>query len=514
MLKKSTPIFILLIALGFLFLFSYDSNVEASKNHKINGYVWSENIGWVSLNCYNEGIANKCLQTDYGVDYDTNTEKMSGFGWSEYGGWLCFGESCGQAGLNVAPDKTAPVIRITDNGLLTGWANWTALGNDGWMKLQGPKLTSASDSKYDCRNCAQLKGESSERCGFCFGDNELKYKGSGSICEQCKNCQNGVCDICSTCYQYGVGVDYSSNYLLGWGANFDAAEVGFGWLNFMIPQDANVNAPYVETVGGDIYGGVGLGSLFQGIAPIGKYNATYMLQSNGDIIHWSSACDEEGGCNTDDGWVNDSAGELKLPKKENNYRGTFGELDIKGLLAGQYGTVKKINSASQIENTLGGKVFYSNDDLTLNSSKTFLNSSGQTRAGGTIVVRGDLYLNSDSSYQSGTVKSLKNLVSVGWIVLKNNDGTGGNIYIDPTVQNLVGGFYAEGKIFTGTSGDTANERSLHVDGLMVAGGFKFERQFADFETKESAERIVYDGRALANPAPGFSDLTKALPVWK
>ena len=506
-------IFSLLVTCVFVLFFSYDSNVSASKNHKIGSYAWLENIGWVSLNCYNDGIANKCLQSDYGVDYDTNTNKMSGFGWSEYGGWLCFGESCGQAGLNVAPDKAAPVIRITDNGLLTGWANWTTLGEAGWLKLQGPKLTSASGAKYACKNCVKLKGESSERCGFCFGDNSLNLNGSGSICEQCQSCQVATCQSCSSCYQYGVGLDYSNNTLIGWGANYDATEVGFGWLHFRLPFDSNVNAPYLETIGGDIYGGAGIGSLFQGIAPIGKYNATYMIQSNGDIIHFASACEDEGYCEVA-GWVSDQMDQFNLPKQENNYRGSLGVLDIKGLLAGQHGKVGKIYTSSQIGNDLKGRVYYANDDLHVDAVKTFLNSSGATKASGTIVVRGDLYLEADSFYQAGTTKTLKNLASVGWIVLKKENGDGGNVYIDPAVENLVGSFFAEGKIFTGTTGDSATEKGLRVDGLMVASEFSFDRQFTDWETKEPAERIVYDGRVIANTPPGFADLTKALPVWK
>ena len=120
----------------------------------------------------------------------------------------------------------------------------------------------------------------------------------------------------------------------------------------------------------------------------------------------------------------------------------------------------------------------------------------------------------NSFYQSGAVKILKNLASVGWIVLKKENGDGGNIYIDPAVENLVGNFFAEGKIHTGTSGDSGTEKVLRIDGLMVASGFSFERQFTDWETKEPSERVVYDGRVIANTPPGFSDITKALPGWK
>ncbi len=53
---------------------------------------------------------------------------------------------------------------------------------------------------------------------------------------------------------------------------------------------------------------------------------------------------------------------------------------------------------------------------------------------------------------------------------------------------------------------------LKVNGLMVAKGFNFDRKY----TRDLApsERIVYDGRVLANTPPGLSDFTKTLPIYQ
>lgn len=486
------------------------SDLRAAKNHKVSGWAWSENIGWLSLNCYNDGLLNKCLSTDYGVDFDKNTRAVSGFAWSEYGGWVCFGKTCIEAGFTTAPDGSESAAGIVDNGLVSGFVNWTALAENGWLKLLGPAV-SLSDKKVSCRNCAKLKGETREQCGFCFTDKS--FNGAKAICENCKKCEFGECGSCSQCYQYGVGLDYSTNELVGWAWNENGDKTGFGWLQFHPATDkTTANAPYLQTVGGDVYAQKGIGGLSQGAAPEGVFNATYLLQSDGSIVHFSSAC--EGNENCEGGkWVENDAGALSLPKRETGYRAELGVIDLKGLFAGQYGEVKIISIASQISSFLKGRVYYSKNDLTVDSIKTFFNGTEQSGAG-TVIVKGDLYIKANLFYQNTTVKDVKKLTSIGWLVVKRDDGTGGNIYIAPNVTSVVGSFYAENKISTGTFGDPSNEQKLKVSGLMIAKEFAFERDYFNLETKEPSERVIYDGRVIANPAPGFQSLAKALPIWK
>jgi phosphoribosyl-AMP cyclohydrolase len=480
--------------------------VLANKNHKVTGWAWSKNIGWLSLNCYNEGLLNQCVSADYGLDYDKNSGELSGWSWSEYGGWVCFGSACLSVPLNLSPDALKPWAKIDSEGLLSGWANWVSLGGNGWVRLQGMEKSLAG-KKFACRNCASLKGTVGDSCGICFVNpfNE----GSSEICKNCLNCTNGICESCKTCFSYGTAIDFSNNTMLGWAWNNDKNDVGFGWLKFHPTQTKTLAfAPYLETVGGDIYAQKGIGSLYQGTAPDKKYNATYLVQSNGDIVHFSSQCETDVNC-VGTGWMTEEAGEFGVPKKENNYYNKMGGLDLKGILAGQYGGIEFIKNDWDIDNMLGGKVYYYNGDLNL-VNRDFLNGMSDISGAGTLIVKGNLRINGNLAYQNSAVTKLKNLASLGVVVLKKEDGTGGNIYIDPLVTSVVGSYLAENMIYTGTI-NGGIDSALQIDGLLIATGFKFERNVFNLETKAAAERVIYDGRVLTNTPPGFTDMGKALP---
>lgn len=62
-------------------------------------------------------------------------------------------------------------------------------------------------------------------------------------------------------------------------------------------------------------------------------------------------------------------------------------------------------------------------------------------AGSIIVIGGDVYIKNNLVYNSEKG-------SLGIIVIKDVDGNGGNVYIDPAVTNLVGGIYAEGSLIS------------------------------------------------------------------
>ncbi|MBU1132561.1 hypothetical protein KKC32_04955 [Patescibacteria group bacterium] len=506
--KIIAGLIILILAASCFVAFSY-LNVSAAKNHKINGWAWSENIGWVSLNCYNQGISNKCANSDYGIDYDKNSGEISGWGYSENGGWLCFGSACEDAGLAKSPDNEKPSAKINENGMISGWANWTVLNENGWLKLRGERKE-ISGSKADCKNCARLKDDSAETCGFCFARED--FGGSAEICSACGNCENNVCESCADCYSFGVAVDFAKNVLLGWGWNGDADNTGFGWLKFHPEQDkSKINPPYLQTIGGDIYSAEGIGSLYQPTAPAGKYNATYLLQSNGAIVHFSSECEETGDCEPSSGWIDENADAFEIPRQENQYYGSLGSIDLKGIFAGQYGKVKNINNQAEIDSVLNRNIYFSDHDLEV-SDKVFQNGNGESSGAGTIIVRGDLRITGNVSYSPAQFQKIKNLASVGWLVLKNEDGTGGNVYIDPEVERFVGFVFAENTFYTGTNSN--NDKQLFVSGALAARKFEFQRNFMDLSREEPAELIIYDGRALANSPAGFADIGKALPIWE
>ena len=84
--------------------------VLACVSHNVSGWAWSDNIGWISMNCNNRGGA-----VDYGVDFNENTGAMSGYAWSSNIGWIDFSG----ASINLA------------NGNITGWIHSGVRTDDG-----------------------------------------------------------------------------------------------------------------------------------------------------------------------------------------------------------------------------------------------------------------------------------------------------------------------------------------------------------------------------------------------
>jgi hypothetical protein len=151
------PIFIVaVLALGF---FAFGSKAQAAGN--VVGYAWSNNAGWISMNCSNE---NTCGTVDYGVNLDETTGIMTGYGWSSIAGWIRFDPPI------LSPIGTgnrmggARVVGITGPGShqVFGWARFcsnfsnTSMpdncassntvtaqngGWNGWVAMQGASQT-------------------------------------------------------------------------------------------------------------------------------------------------------------------------------------------------------------------------------------------------------------------------------------------------------------------------------------------------------------------------------------
>ncbi|MFA6537641.1 MAG: hypothetical protein WCT18_04585 [Patescibacteria group bacterium] len=505
-MKKKIFFFALMLFLLSGIFVSLKFFVFAGSLDRIYGWTYSPNIGWISLNCINSELGN-CSDQDYGINYDRENDVLSGHGWSEHGGYFCFGQSCTDWGLNLTPNNELPFAMVDAFGLLDGWAGFPNLHNEGWVSLRGP-LQTVLGKKVACQNCYREQGSSTDSCAFCFEKSD--FGGSGAICEKCNFCTNQVCAGCDYCYEYGLGLDFSRNVISGWAWGKGGHEENYGWYKFASDfRTAETNLPYFKTVGGDVYVGGELGSLQDSVGH--GYSSTYLLETDGTIIHYDSACANSPECGNNEAWINDEKGPLLFPKKENKYQSSFGQLDIKGILAGQYGEVVSIMSDSQLPEVLAGNVYYSENDFYL-FEKNFAKTSGKPKASGTLVVKGDLYIEGNINVDQTAVSSFFGAPNFGIMVLKNDDGSGGNVYIKNDVTHIFANIYAEKAIFTGTSGDPKTEVQLTVSGLLVAGQFNFERDYADIETKESAEKIIYDGRVILNPPPGFTDLVKSLPV--
>ena len=90
----------------------------------LTGYIWAENIGWVSLSCEN---TSSCASVNYGVMNDGNGN-LSGYAWSENVGWISF--SCENTANCGAVDYGVTIDPAT--GIFSGKA-WTE--NVGWISF-------------------------------------------------------------------------------------------------------------------------------------------------------------------------------------------------------------------------------------------------------------------------------------------------------------------------------------------------------------------------------------------
>lgn len=233
--------FLVVLAVFLTNRFSLRKKVQAVSTDNVIGWAWSENIGWISMNCYNDfdgdgdletHITNpNCVNSNYGVNIDTISGPVAGEAWSENIGWIQFDVS--------GPYPAAPNNSVRYNPAnkeLSGWAKILNLSDNGWMKLQGP--AAAAPANYVlCRNCI------GSNCNFCY---ELSANGgSGRMGTACSSCAGAPpsCGSCGNVYQYGVsalpytikniGVRYG---LEGWAWNGEnntiISERPVGWIHF------------------------------------------------------------------------------------------------------------------------------------------------------------------------------------------------------------------------------------------------------------------------------------------
>jgi hypothetical protein len=99
-----------------------------ASDEKMTGFVWAENIGWISLSCENTLF---CGTVDYGVTND-GAGNLSGYAWSENAGWISF--SCENAASCGTVDYR---VTIDADGVFAGYA-WGE--NIGWINFNSANL--------------------------------------------------------------------------------------------------------------------------------------------------------------------------------------------------------------------------------------------------------------------------------------------------------------------------------------------------------------------------------------
>lgn len=422
----------------------------------VSGWLWSSNYGWASLNCDNVyyGTPIRFCPPNYGWTLNADYT-ISGWAWDDNLGWLCIGSTCRAYGLT--PDEDfAQAVYSRDSGQVVGWAKYLNFNQSGWLKLRG---------------------------------------------DWCGDLENDMC----------VRVDMSSRSLegFGWagGRSDSGAAIGPGWVQF----GGSLNVPWLETKYGAIYSRARAGSSNTAIAPEGRYNSSYCILASGDIANLSSGlgCSEAG--------YND----FGFPNSSNKYKTISGLIDFDSILNGDEVARQIADVDGNLPKVLAGKVYnFSGDGLDnfiIDAPLTFFNAKNLNSSGaGTIVINGDLRINSNLYYEGNAVSGkISNLASVAWIVK-------GDLFIDPAVNNLAGNFIVLGRPGVGcpnagcgrilTGDDSANPKQLVVNGLIMAKEFQFQRFYK--AAGEPAEKIIYDGRVLVNTPPGLTDVANGLPVWR
>jgi hypothetical protein len=97
--------------------------VEVLGNN-LTGWLWAENIGWVSLSCENTG---SCAAADYGVQND-GIGNLTGYAWSENAGWISF--SCANTASCDVADYGVEINLETGKFTGQGWGE-----NIGWINF-------------------------------------------------------------------------------------------------------------------------------------------------------------------------------------------------------------------------------------------------------------------------------------------------------------------------------------------------------------------------------------------
>jgi len=161
-----------LLAVGFYVFYLAEKEfvpVQAGAGQNVQGWIWSENIGWISLNSSNcdpdnDGQSNGatgCPSTgsavpNYGVSIyrpsnwsDAEAGKFSGWAWSENIGWVAFDRAtAGNPPFAPFLNATNTVLAALDDdsNAVRGWARAVSACKDNYWNGSACTSTSAGSA--------------------------------------------------------------------------------------------------------------------------------------------------------------------------------------------------------------------------------------------------------------------------------------------------------------------------------------------------------------------------------
>ncbi|MFZ2803743.1 MAG: hypothetical protein WA001_00820 [Patescibacteria group bacterium] len=550
---------------------SYGINLDTTTN-QINGFAWNDDVGWICFgtSCSASGACNGTPPAGaLTASINPGAGTVQARGWAKVcnegdDGWISLNclDAPGSACAAVSPywkvvfnHSTGAFKDTLVSGSSFAW-NGTAGGTGfGYMDFQ--QLHVSAEAPPFCNDNKDNDGNGLKDCqeAACSTDPScLVEKTSNGNCADgidndgsgIKDCQEAACSTDPHCLpeipangNCADGFDNDGDNLIdcadpgctGYPACVLSGEAacplgsanaccsdgtdndgtgGIDCADTNCQNQAPICTPaFLSAKFGDVYAQNGIsGQTTAGGQSVS--NATYCLTSQGSISGFSSSstCVES-----------NNGQNITLPTNASGYASTLGSIDVNGIIAGHYGPVTTY--LGTLPPVLNGQVFVANGNATLGAT-TFQNGSGATQRGnGLLIVNGgDLTITNDLAYQTNALSpsgSLKNLASFGVIVTRNSSGVGGNIIINPSVKNLVGAYFAERVISTGSLCAPAaptcpGEQPLQILGLMAAFEFKLQRNTHD--PNIAAETVIFDGRAVANPPPGMQQVSQSLPSSK
>lgn len=145
-------------AISLIFVFAFSGSAFAAKksDHVLHGYIWSDNIGWISLNCADTSTG---CGSDYKVVIDYTTGQLSGYGWSSNIGWISFNSSSvsGCPAKNSYNNSCTPTAVLSSGTYGTppfpqilGWARALSHNSswDGWISLSCYNTNGCGTNNY------------------------------------------------------------------------------------------------------------------------------------------------------------------------------------------------------------------------------------------------------------------------------------------------------------------------------------------------------------------------------